>query len=155
MTIHKLIYNCLFFPLGLDTIFGSYDYDHTHLTKNWKKSPQEKWASLDQVHLVFNWSSHWRSFQKLKTNPLQKSKFNYVWITLNGYSDGDLHACGQTSLRRNLSWKHYVSQKGKNTMKGIPQVSAHFFRWHFCMFEKSQMKHNSLDCHNLFGNIFH
>jgi hypothetical protein len=42
---------------------------------------------------------------------------------------------------------------GKNTVKGAPQVSGHFFKLHFCMFERSQRKHNNLDCHKKFGII--
>ncbi len=34
-------------------------------------------------------------------------------------------------------------------------MSGHFLKLHFCMFEKSQGNHDSLDCHNFFGNIFH
>jgi hypothetical protein len=44
---------------------------------------------------------------------------------------------------------------GKNMVKGATQVNAHFLKLHFCMFERSHVKHNSLDCHNVFGNIFH
>jgi hypothetical protein len=43
---------------------------------------------------------------------------------------------------------------GKNMVKGATQVSGHFLKLHFCMFERSQMKHNNLDCHNFLGNIF-
>jgi hypothetical protein len=46
-------------------------------------------------------------------------------------------------------------QEGKNTIKGVTLVNAHFLRLHFYMFEGSQGKHNSLDHHNLFWNIFH
>jgi len=44
---------------------------------------------------------------------------------------------------------------GKITVKGAIQMSGHFFKLHFCMFEKSQRKLNILDCNNFFGNIFH
>jgi hypothetical protein len=44
---------------------------------------------------------------------------------------------------------------GKITIKGATQVNRHSFKLYFCMFEKSQRKHNSLDCHNNFWNIFH
>jgi len=37
---------------------------------------------------------------------------------------------------------------GKNIVKGATQVSGHSFNLHFCMFERSQVKHNSLNCHN-------
>jgi hypothetical protein len=37
---------------------------------------------------------------------------------------------------------------GKNKAKGATQVNGHFFKLHFCMFERSQMKHDSLDCHD-------
>jgi hypothetical protein len=36
----------------------------------------------------------------------------------------------------------------KNIIKEATQVSGHSLKLHFCMFEKSQLKHNSLDCHN-------
>jgi hypothetical protein len=42
-----------------------------------------------------------------------------------------------------------------NTVIGTTQMSGHSLTLHFCMFEKSQVKHNNLDCHNVFGNIFH
>jgi hypothetical protein len=38
----------------------------------------------------------------------------------------------------------------KNIIKGATQVSEHSLKLDFCMFERSQMKHNSLDCHNFF-----
>jgi hypothetical protein len=44
---------------------------------------------------------------------------------------------------------------GKIIVKGATQVNGHSLKLHFCMFEKSQGKHNSLDCHNFFWNIFH
>ncbi len=34
-------------------------------------------------------------------------------------------------------------------------MSGHSLKLHFCMFERSQGKHNSLDCHKYFWNIFH
>jgi hypothetical protein len=30
-------------------------------------------------------------------------------------------------------------------------MNGHSLKLHFCMFEKSQVQHNSLDCHNFFG----
>jgi hypothetical protein len=39
---------------------------------------------------------------------------------------------------------------GKNTIQGAIQVSGHFFKLHFLMFERSQGKYNSLECHNNF-----
>ncbi len=33
-------------------------------------------------------------------------------------------------------------------------MSGHFLKLHFCTFERSQMKHNNLDCHKLFWNNF-
>jgi len=44
---------------------------------------------------------------------------------------------------------------GKIAVKGATQVSGHSLKLHFCMFEKSQGKHNSLDYHNFFWNVFH
>jgi len=35
---------------------------------------------------------------------------------------------------------------GKIIVKGATQVNGHFFKLHFCMFERSQNKHNNLDC---------
>ncbi len=40
---------------------------------------------------------------------------------------------------------------GKNTFKGVTQVNEHFLKLHFCMFERSQVKHNNLDCHKFFA----
>jgi len=36
---------------------------------------------------------------------------------------------------------------GKNIIKGATQVSGHSLKLHYCMFERSQVKHNSLDYH--------
>jgi hypothetical protein len=44
---------------------------------------------------------------------------------------------------------------GLNTIKRTIQVNGHSLKLQFCMFKRSQMKHNNLDCHNLFWNIFH
>jgi hypothetical protein len=44
---------------------------------------------------------------------------------------------------------------GKNTSKGATQMSGHFLILYFYMFEKLQGKHNSLNCHNVFENIFY
>jgi hypothetical protein len=33
-------------------------------------------------------------------------------------------------------------------------MSGHILKLHFCMFEKSQGKHNSLDCHKSFWKYF-
>jgi hypothetical protein len=38
--------------------------------------------------------------------------------------------------------------KGKNIVKGVTQVNGHSLKLHFCIFERSQVKHNSLNCHN-------
>jgi hypothetical protein len=38
----------------------------------------------------------------------------------------------------------------KNIFKGATQVKGHFLKLHFYMFERSQMKHNGLDCHYFF-----
>jgi hypothetical protein len=43
----------------------------------------------------------------------------------------------------------------KNTIKRATQMSGHNLKLHFYMFERSQMKNSSLDCHNVFWNIFH
>jgi hypothetical protein len=34
-------------------------------------------------------------------------------------------------------------------------MNGHSLKLHFCMFERSQVMHNSLDCNNFFWNIFH
>jgi hypothetical protein len=44
---------------------------------------------------------------------------------------------------------------GKIIVKGVSQVNGHSLKLYFYMFEKSQGKQNSLDCHNCFWNIFH
>jgi hypothetical protein len=36
---------------------------------------------------------------------------------------------------------------GKITVKRATQMSGHSLKLHFCMFEKLQGKHNTLDCH--------
>jgi hypothetical protein len=50
-----------------------------------------------------------------------------------------------------------IFQTYKNTIiiKGATQMSGHSLKLHFCMFERSQGKHNNLDCHKCFWNIFH
>jgi hypothetical protein len=45
--------------------------------------------------------------------------------------------------------------QGKKINKGATQVSGDFLELNFCMFERSQNKHNSLDCHKCFWNVFH
>jgi hypothetical protein len=50
------------------------------------------------------------------------------------------------------SW--FKTYQGKITMKGATQVNGHSLKLHFCMFERSQGKYNSLDCHKNFWNIF-
>jgi len=49
----------------------------------------------------------------------------------------------------------YILYLGKNMVKGTTQVSGHSLKLHFCMFEKSQRKHNKLDYYKKFKNIFH
>jgi hypothetical protein len=41
-----------------------------------------------------------------------------------------------------------------NIVKGATQVNGYSLNLHFCVFEKSQGKHNSLDYHFFFGEIF-
>jgi hypothetical protein len=57
-----------------------------------------------------------------------------------------------SSYINNLIMKIFAN---KNIIKGATQVNGHSLKLHFCMFERSQVKHNSLDYHNFFGNIFH
>jgi hypothetical protein len=45
----------------------------------------------------------------------------------------------------------YILYLGKNIVKGATQVSGHSLKLHFCMFEKSQGKHNKLDYYSYFG----
>jgi len=45
--------------------------------------------------------------------------------------------------------------QGKNTIKGATQVSGDFLKLNFYMFERLQKKHNILDFHKCFWNIFH
>jgi hypothetical protein len=47
-----------------------------------------------------------------------------------------------------------VSHKVKIIVEGATQVGGHSLKLHLCMFERSQVKHNSMDCHNFFGIIF-
>jgi len=42
----------------------------------------------------------------------------------------------------------------KTQSKEPTQVSGHSLKFHFCMFERSQKKHNSLDCHHFLGIFF-
>ncbi len=45
---------------------------------------------------------------------------------------------------------------GKNIVKGTAQaISGHSLKLYFCMFGRSQVTHNYLDCHIFFWNIFH
>jgi hypothetical protein len=46
-----------------------------------------------------------------------------------------------------------ITPQGKITIKGATQVNEQSLKLHFFMFERSQGKHNSLDCHN-FWEIF-
>jgi hypothetical protein len=43
---------------------------------------------------------------------------------------------------------------GKNTVKGATQMSRHSLKLNFCMFERSQVKHNNLDCQKKIGIFF-
>jgi len=57
-----------------------------------------------------------------------------------------------------LKQKNKISNlmiKGKIIVKGATQVNGYSLKLHFCMFKRSQGKHNSLDCHNALWNIFH
>jgi hypothetical protein len=40
---------------------------------------------------------------------------------------------------------------GKNIIKGATQMNGHSLKLHYYMFERSQVKDNNLDCHNVFG----
>ncbi len=65
----------------------------------------------------------------------------------------NIHFCtlGPNSLSCTIFLiKHHPSMD-KITIKGPIQVSGHSLKLHFYMFERSQMKHNNLDCHNVFG----
>jgi hypothetical protein len=43
------------------------------------------------------------------------------------------------------------NDEGNNIVKEATQVNGHSLKLHFSMFKRSQVKHNSLDCHNFFG----
>jgi hypothetical protein len=43
----------------------------------------------------------------------------------------------------------YRSPTSKITVKGATQLNGHSVNLHFCMFERSQGKHNSLNCYIL------
>ncbi len=43
---------------------------------------------------------------------------------------------------------------GKNKVKRTTQVNGYSLKLYFCMFERSQVKDNSLDYHNVFGIFF-
>jgi hypothetical protein len=47
-----------------------------------------------------------------------------------------------------------MKYEGKITIKGLTQMSGHCLKLHLCRFERSQWKHNSLDCHKFFGIFF-
>jgi len=46
---------------------------------------------------------------------------------------------------------NYNIRLGKIIVKRTIQVSEHSLNLHFCIFERSQRKHNNLDCHKVFG----
>jgi hypothetical protein len=46
----------------------------------------------------------------------------------------------------NLPTLYNKTNTSKNTIKGTTQVNGHSLKLHFYMFERSQSKHNSLDC---------
>jgi hypothetical protein len=53
-------------------------------------------------------------------------------------------------LQNNCEEQEHLNQiqilhLGKDIVKGSTQVNAHFLKLHFCMFKRSQMKHNDLD----------
>jgi hypothetical protein len=54
-----------------------------------------------------------------------------------------------------LPFQCSLKHVSKNIVKGATQLSGHSLKLHFGMFERSQGKHNSLDYHNFFWNIFH
>jgi hypothetical protein len=60
-----------------------------------------------------------------------------------------------TSIKNALNGGLNNTYVSENKVKVATQMSEHFLKLHFCMFERSQMKYNSLDCHNFFRNIFH
>ncbi len=62
----------------------------------------------------------------------------------------DIGTCEMWQRWKALESFQQMQQEGKNTIKGAIQASGHSLKLHFCMFERSQMKHNSLDCHKCF-----
>jgi hypothetical protein len=54
-----------------------------------------------------------------------------------------------------MTCHRFAKLLGKIIVKGATQMSGHSLKLHFCMFERLEGKHNSLDCHKCFWNIFH
>jgi hypothetical protein len=50
-------------------------------------------------------------------------------------------------LCRNVGLGNDLWLLGKNKVKGATQMNGHSIKQHFCMFEKSQVKYNNLDCY--------
>jgi len=64
----------------------------------------------------------------------------------NGLINSLIYLCLMSTFIRVIGVTTWV----KTYSKEPPKVNGHYLKLHFCMFEKSQMKHNSLDCHNIF-----
>ncbi len=60
--------------------------------------------------------------------------------------------------QKNVCYKYRKSNlmtKGKIIIKETTQVSGHSLKLHICMFERSQGKHNNLNCRKKIWIIFH
>jgi hypothetical protein len=60
----------------------------------------------------------------------------------------------KTKHRVLQSYSWIYSCLGKIIVKGVTQVSGYSLKLLFCMFKRSQGRHNSVEGHNLFWNIF-
>jgi hypothetical protein len=56
--------------------------------------------------------------------------------------------------KHNIKTLNLVIHKGKNIVKRATPVNGHSLKLYFCIFERSQNKHNNMDYH-FFWNILH
>jgi hypothetical protein len=82
-------------------------------------------------------------------NPIYSSEIIVNSLGLNDiFTSQAVHFCNvliPSSLMQDQQ------QRGKNIVKRATQVHGHSLKLNFCLFERSQGKHNSLDCHTVFG----
>jgi hypothetical protein len=62
---------------------------------------------------------------------------------------------GASSLGNNGTIRALCKLRGKIIVKRATQVNGHSLKLHFYIFEKTQGKHNSLDCHKFVWNNIH